>query len=188
MGHEMATSYKMRHLHIEVEALAGSAGDTSLFASLTALPRTGWKPLCVDASKRCWAPLGSRSCHGAPKAQSWGGQLFSCCAEASGFGLDHAVVANRDAASCHWWPWHRFKHCMFLNMFLCYHKFSHQKFSSIHNLWDHFLVPLTSILFLGDVRFFSVWIQGLPFGPHYFNAICMPCNTLSFYLCPYLLL
>lgn len=66
------------------------------------------------------------------------------------------------------------------------HDFSHQKNFNC-NPWDHLLVHLTSLMFLGVVSIFSIWIQWLPFGPHYFNAVYVPCNTL-FYLYTYLLL
>lgn len=57
------------------------------------------------------------------------------------------------------------------------HDFSPQKFS---------LGSLVSSLHLFSISWgcwdLSTWIQGLAFGPHYFNITYVPCNTLSFYL------
>lgn len=55
-----------------------------------------------------------------------------------------------------------------------YNDISHQKYFFNHNLWDHLLIYLSPILFLGDIGIFSIGIQSVTFGPHYL----MP------YMCP----
>lgn len=95
--------------------------------------------------------------------------------------LDFMMVGYRDTLLCHPWPWHGLKDFIFLQMPLCIMNFlTRRTFPPPIALGIIYL--FTSPLLPGDAGIFSVWIQELPLGPHYLNAIYVSCNLPSVYI------